>query len=55
MVDTDLLNVYSRAVADLPKLQAKDVAQAVIYALETPDYVQVKYNKMLYKYNYIHK
>ncbi|XP_011204494.2 farnesol dehydrogenase [Bactrocera dorsalis] len=42
MVDTDLLNVYSKAVAELPKLQAKDVAQAVIYALETPDYVQVE-------------
>lgn len=42
MVDTDMLNVYSRAIADMPKLQANDVAQAVIYALETPDYVQVE-------------
>lgn len=49
MVDTDLLSVYSRAVADLPKLQANDVANAVIYALETPDYVQVKSKRMLHK------
>ncbi|XP_004523201.1 farnesol dehydrogenase [Ceratitis capitata] len=42
MVDTDFLSVYSRAVAELPKLQASDVAKAVMYALETPDYVQVE-------------
>ena len=42
MVDTDLLNVYSDAVAELPKLNAEDVAQAVYYALETPNHVQVE-------------
>ncbi|XP_067618646.1 farnesol dehydrogenase [Eurosta solidaginis] len=42
MVDTDFLSVYSRAVAELPKLKASDVAKAVLFALETPDYVQVE-------------
>ncbi|XP_030370542.1 farnesol dehydrogenase isoform X1 [Scaptodrosophila lebanonensis] len=42
MVDTDFLNVYSQAVAELPKLQAQDVAKAVLYALDTPDGVQVE-------------
>ncbi|XP_037947988.1 uncharacterized oxidoreductase SAS2370-like [Teleopsis dalmanni] len=42
MVDTDFLNVYSHAVADLPKLKPEDVAQAVLYALETPNNVQVE-------------
>ncbi|KAH8264057.1 hypothetical protein KR038_002034 [Drosophila bunnanda] len=42
MVDTDFLSVYSQAVAELPKLQAKDVAKAVLYALDTPDGVQVE-------------
>jgi len=42
MVDTDFLSVYSQAVAELPKLQARDVAKAVLYALNTPDGVQVE-------------
>ncbi|XP_036324838.1 farnesol dehydrogenase [Rhagoletis pomonella] len=42
MVDTEFLSVYSRAVAELPKLQTEDVAKAVLFALETPDYVQVE-------------
>ncbi|XP_068156025.1 farnesol dehydrogenase [Drosophila tropicalis] len=42
MVDTDFLNVYSQAVAELPKLQPLDVAKAVLYALNTPDGVQVE-------------
>lgn len=42
MVDTDLLAVYDLSMyAQLPKLQANDVAQAVMYALNTPDHVQV--------------
>lgn len=42
MVDTDFLSVYSQAVHELPKLQAEDVAKAVLYALDTPDGVQVE-------------
>ncbi|XP_062125388.1 farnesol dehydrogenase [Drosophila sulfurigaster albostrigata] len=42
MVDTDFLNVYSQAVDELPKLQPLDVAKAVLYALDTPDGVQVE-------------
>ncbi|KAM8706541.1 hypothetical protein ACLKA7_010756 [Drosophila subpalustris] len=42
LVDTDFLNVYSQAVDELPKLQALDVAKAVLYALDTPDGVQVE-------------
>ncbi|KAH8381460.1 hypothetical protein KR093_005358 [Drosophila rubida] len=42
MVDTDFLNVYSQAVDELPKLQPDDVAKAVLYALDTPDGVQVE-------------
>lgn len=42
MVDTDFLNVYSKAVDELPKLQPLDVAKAVLYALDTPDGVQVE-------------
>lgn len=42
MVDTDFLSVYSQAVDELPKLQADDVAKAVLYALDTPDGVQVE-------------
>lgn len=42
MVDTDFLNVYSHTVADLPKLNAVDVADAIMYALETPNHVQVE-------------
>ncbi|XP_023168484.2 farnesol dehydrogenase [Drosophila hydei] len=42
MVDTDFLNVYSQAVDALPKLQPEDVAKAVLYALDTPDGVQVE-------------
>ncbi|KAI8122960.1 hypothetical protein FF38_09615 [Lucilia cuprina] len=42
LVDTDFLNVYSQSMADLPKLSAEDVAQAVYYALETPNHVQVE-------------
>ncbi|EDW16341.1 farnesol dehydrogenase [Drosophila mojavensis] len=42
MVDTDFLNVYSQAVDALPKLQPVDVAKAVLYALDTPDGVQVE-------------
>ncbi|XP_061388690.1 farnesol dehydrogenase, partial [Musca vetustissima] len=42
MVDTDFLNVYSHTVADLPKLNAGDVADAIMYALETPHHVQVE-------------
>jgi len=42
MVDTDFLNVYSQAVDELPKLQPMDVAKAVLYALDTPDGVQVE-------------
>ncbi|SPP81336.1 farnesol dehydrogenase [Drosophila guanche] len=42
MVDTDFLSVYSHAVAELPKLQPLDVAKAVLYALDTPDGVQVE-------------
>lgn len=42
MVDTDFLSVYSQAVHELPKLQADDVAKAVLYALDTPDGVQVE-------------
>ncbi|KAH8311942.1 hypothetical protein KR044_008707 [Drosophila immigrans] len=42
MVDTDFLNVYSQAVDELPKLQPVDVAKAVLYALDTPDGVQVE-------------
>lgn len=42
MVDTDFLKCYqSKATDMLPKLKADDVANAVIYALNTPDYVQV--------------
>ncbi|CAD7084231.1 unnamed protein product [Hermetia illucens] len=42
MVDTDLLAVYDLSMyAQLPKLQANDVAQAVMYALNTPDHVQI--------------
>lgn len=42
LVDTDFLNVYSQAVDELPKLQPMDVAKAVLYALDTPDGVQVE-------------
>lgn len=42
MVDTDFLSVYSQAVHELPKLQTDDVAKAVLYALDTPDGVQVE-------------
>ncbi|KAL7730336.1 hypothetical protein ACLKA6_016581 [Drosophila palustris] len=42
LVDTDFLNVYSQAVDELPKLQALDVTKAVLYALDTPDGVQVE-------------
>ncbi|XP_075144640.1 retinol dehydrogenase B isoform X2 [Haematobia irritans] len=42
MVDTDFLDVYSHTVADLPKLNPVDVADAVMYALETPNHVQVE-------------
>lgn len=42
MVDTDFLSVYSQAVHELPKLQSDDVAKAVLYALDTPDGVQVE-------------
>ncbi|XP_022215163.2 farnesol dehydrogenase [Drosophila obscura] len=42
MVDTDFLSVYSQAVAELPKLQPLDVAKAVLYALDTPDGVQIE-------------
>lgn len=42
MVDTDFLAVYGSSVyAQLPKLKANDIAQAVMYALNTPDYVQI--------------
>lgn len=42
MVDTDFLKVYSHTVADLPKLNADDVADAIMYALETAAHVQVE-------------
>ncbi|XP_013116230.2 farnesol dehydrogenase [Stomoxys calcitrans] len=42
MVDTDFLSVYSHTLDDLPKLNAMDVANAVMYALETPNHVQVE-------------
>ncbi|EDW24769.1 GL24329 [Drosophila persimilis] len=42
MVDTEFLSVYSEAVAELPKLQPLEVAKAVLYALDTPDGVQVE-------------
>lgn len=41
-MDTDFLKVYSQAVTELPKLTAEDVAEAVYYALETPDHVQIE-------------
>lgn len=43
MVDTDLLNVYESTVyAQLPKLSPADVTAAVLYALSTSEFVQVK-------------
>lgn len=42
MVDTELLGAYDLTLyASLPKLNVKDVTSAVLYALGTPDYVQV--------------
>lgn len=43
MVDTELLGAYDLTLyASLPKLNVKDVTSAVLYALGTPDYVQVE-------------
>lgn len=43
MVDTDFLNVYDSTVyAQLPKLNPSDVTAAVLYALSTSEFVQVK-------------
>lgn len=43
MVDTDFLNVYDSTVyAQLPKLNPTDVTAAVLYALSTPEFVQVR-------------
>ncbi|XP_054725468.1 farnesol dehydrogenase-like [Anastrepha obliqua] len=42
LVDTDLLNVYSDDIINYPKLTAADVANAVMFALNTPNYVQVE-------------
>lgn len=42
MVDTDMLTAFnSVAHLSLPKLLAKDVTAALLYALGTPEYVQV--------------
>ncbi|XP_055904818.1 farnesol dehydrogenase [Eupeodes corollae] len=43
MVETDFLKVYNPAsYAPIPKLQPKDVADAVLYALHTPPTVQIE-------------
>lgn len=42
MVDTDFLKVYSSRINCMPKLRVQDVAEAVLYALETPENVQVE-------------
>lgn len=43
MVDTDFLNVYDSTVyAQLPKLNPADVTAAVLYALSTSEFVQVR-------------
>lgn len=43
MVDTEFLSAYdSTLYASLPKLNVKDVTSAVLYALGTPDYVQIE-------------
>ncbi|XP_055849970.1 farnesol dehydrogenase [Episyrphus balteatus] len=43
MVETDFLKVYNPAsYAPYPKLQPKDVADAVVYALHTPPNVQIE-------------
>lgn len=43
MVDTDFLNGYDSTVyAQLPKLNPDDVTAAVLYALSTSQFVQVK-------------
>lgn len=43
MVETDFLKVYKEVnYAPYPKLQPKDVADAVVYALHTPPTVQVE-------------
>ena len=42
MVDTELLNsINQELVAVLPKLKPSDIADAVIYALSTPEHVRV--------------
>lgn len=43
MVDTDFLSVYGSSVYNsMPKLKPDDIAEAVMYALNTPDYVQIE-------------
>lgn len=43
MVDTDLIDSFSSNFKDyMPKLKAEDVTAAIMYALGTPDRVQVK-------------
>ncbi|XP_053945611.1 farnesol dehydrogenase-like [Anastrepha ludens] len=42
MVDKELFSVYNGAIAVLPMLKASDIAKAIIFALDTPDYVQVE-------------
>lgn len=43
MVDTEFLNAFnSAAYSSLPKLQANDVTAALVYALGTPENVQVR-------------
>lgn len=43
MVETELLNsINQELVAKLPKLKPTDIADAVIYALSTPEHVRVR-------------
>lgn len=45
MVDTELLDTFSSGFKDfMTKLQPEDVTQAILYALGTPDRVQVRRN-----------
>lgn len=42
MVNTDLIDTFHPTFKDyMTKLEAEDVTQAIIYALSTPDRVQV--------------
>lgn len=58
MVDTEFLNAFnSVAYSSLPKLQTNDVTAALLYALGTPEYVQVsltiKCNDIIHQFHVI--